>query len=153
MTYALWITPFFYFFLLFLIHTSTHSHTVTSNILVTTLNMQPIITVSCVAPKAGESIIVRETMYEYYDCYWICTLTNQPPQLRLSLMSVTNTSIYNILIRPKNIRSLRIVSRDGTLVHNAWFDGIPKKVSQKSRLVCCFKSRTEDQDRQKKCLD
>ncbi|KAF9313870.1 hypothetical protein BG003_004742 [Podila horticola] len=72
-----------------------------------------VVSVRCLILKAANSKASVGSPCRYGLCYkWYCTLTNHSPELEISLLY---TGLESFL----GVRSFRIVSRNGTLVHTA----------------------------------
>lgn len=145
--------PPFIFLLLSLIHTSTHFYTMTNNTLRANLYLESYIAINCLAPEAvGEHIVLRDNTSHYYGCSLTCTLKNQKPQLEFTLLLSSSPSLEYVC-RLHCILSLRVVSRDGTLVHTAPVNGVSKGAPLKGRRACCFKAVLKIKTTKTICLD
>ncbi|KAG0319787.1 hypothetical protein BG000_003783 [Podila horticola] len=79
---------------------------------VLTNDTQTIVSVRCLILKAADSKASVGSPSRHGLYKWYCTLTNHSPELEISLL-------YTGLERFLDVRSFRIVSRNGTLVHTA----------------------------------
>lgn len=105
----------------------------TNNTLLTKLEIETNIAVSCRAPKPVGNHTLLKNSCHYYGCYVLCTLKNQQPQLELSLLFSRQPAYDDKVYRLGNILSLRIVSRDGKTVHNSSLNGVAEGVPLKGR--------------------
>ncbi|KAG0034403.1 hypothetical protein BGZ81_004884 [Podila clonocystis] len=81
-------------------------------------------TVSCATPSAVTgNITLSVTVNAAYCSTWTCTLANRTPQLEIKLVWTCSNG-YQSNVQPLNIQSLRVVSRDGTIVYSAPVNGV-----------------------------
>ncbi|KAG0355368.1 hypothetical protein BG005_005739 [Podila minutissima] len=82
------------------------------------------LTVNCATPVAKGNITLKAANYNpSYTSFWTCTITNQTPQLEISLVWTCGSG-YQPYLQPYNIQSLRIISRDGEIVYSAPINGV-----------------------------
>ncbi|KAG0329135.1 hypothetical protein BG000_000193 [Podila horticola] len=84
---------------------------------VITIDTQTIVSVRCLILRAADSNAFVDSSSRRGLCFkWYCSLTNHSPELKISLL-------YTGLESFPDVRSFRIVSRNGTLVHTAPLHG------------------------------
>ncbi|KAG0035350.1 hypothetical protein BGZ82_005308 [Podila clonocystis] len=82
------------------------------------------LTVSCATPSAVTgNITLSATVIAAVSSIWTCTLANRTPQLEITLVW-TCACGWETQVQPFNIQSLRVVSRDGTIVYSAPVNGV-----------------------------
>lgn len=133
-----------------LTHANTHSSTMASNILLAKTDTQTILTISCFAPKAlGESTLLTLSINPSYFCSWTCTLTNRTPQLDVSLVWTIILGCERNQPPPSGVKSLRIVSRNGTLVLSTPLNGITNGVTMRGTNCAYIKTSVDNMSRRK----
>lgn len=131
-------------------HVNTHSSTMASNVLMAKTDTQTILTISCFAPKvSGESTRLTLSINTSYLCSWACTLTNQTPQLDVSLVWTISQGYERHQPPPSGVQSLRIVSRNGTLVLSTPFNGITNGATMTGTSCAYLKVRVDDMSQRK----
>ncbi|KAG0355366.1 hypothetical protein BG005_005737 [Podila minutissima] len=86
-----------------------------------TMVANTILTVNCAIPEVvGGKFEVTAYGNFNLNSTWMCTLTNQSPQLEISLVP---RGLENYL-QALGVKSLRIVSREGTVVHSTPVNGV-----------------------------
>lgn len=131
--------------------THTLSSTMASNILISKADALTILTVSCFAPKApGEFTQLSLSINPSYGCSWTCTLTNRAPQLNVSLVWTIPQRHERNFLPPSGVQSLRIVSRNGTMVLSAPVNGITNGATMTGTSCVYVKIRVDDMNSQRK---
>lgn len=91
--------------------------TMNNTLYVLTIDTQTIVSVRCLILRAADSDAFVDSSSRRGLCFkWYCSLTNHSPDLEISLL-------YTGLESFPDVRSFRIVSRNGTLVHTAPLHG------------------------------
>lgn len=95
-----------------------------SNKLAVTCPSQTLVTISCLAPRTGQQTIVQVTLSSKYNLVWRCIVTNQEPQLDITLVWSVNKAFEFDFPPPRGIRSLQVISQNGVLVGSVPVKGL-----------------------------
>ncbi|KAI9236348.1 MAG: hypothetical protein BYD32DRAFT_462624 [Podila humilis] len=95
-----------------------------SNTLAVTCPSQTLVTISCLAPRTGQQTIVQASLSSKYNLVWRCIVTNQEPQLDITLVWSVNRAFEFDFPPPRGIRSLQVISQNGVLVGSAPVKGL-----------------------------